>query len=184
MMSPASISTQSQCGRPSTRTSLAAGGLQVLDQPVGDGADMPVRTAGGDDHVVAERGFAGMSMVTVSSALASSRLARTTLRASAAAVRGGRSRDGSGRVRLARSGCCCQCSVPFSSLRRTADMPTRAIRRYARWHSVTFQDVARGFRRAPRSCGRGERDVRAEQRKPRPAARCRRGWRRRGSAAR
>src|SRR5664279_3012140 len=36
-----------------------AGGLEILDHMVGDRADMALRPAGGHDHVIAYRGFAG-----------------------------------------------------------------------------------------------------------------------------
>ena len=59
MTSPASISTQSQAGMPSTRGVPKPFVLQVLDDAVGDGADMTLRAAGRDDHGVGERGLAG-----------------------------------------------------------------------------------------------------------------------------
>ena len=59
MTSPASISTQSQFAQALDAKVRAAGVLEVADQPIGDGADVALRTAGGDDHVVGERRLAG-----------------------------------------------------------------------------------------------------------------------------
>ena len=57
MTSPASTSTQSACGMPSTRRSRLPSRLQLLDQLVGDGADVTVRAAGGDHHAVGDGGL-------------------------------------------------------------------------------------------------------------------------------
>ena len=54
-MSPASISTQSQWGRPFHARAAVTGVLQRTQQVVGDGADVTVRPAGGDDHGVGHR---------------------------------------------------------------------------------------------------------------------------------
>ena len=59
MTSPASISTQSQFSQAFDAKIRAAGVLQVADQPLGDGADVAIRTTRRDDHVVGERGFSG-----------------------------------------------------------------------------------------------------------------------------
>ena len=56
MTSPASISTQSQCGL-AFDTGRNAGFVQVLDNPVGNRTDMALRASGRHDHVVADRRF-------------------------------------------------------------------------------------------------------------------------------
>ena len=59
MTSPASISTQSQCGMPSTRGVRDPGLFEALQHAVRDGADMAVRPAAGNHHGVSDRGLAG-----------------------------------------------------------------------------------------------------------------------------
>ena len=59
MMSPASMRTQSPCRIPSTRTRGPPAPLDVLDEVVGHGADVTLRSAARHDHVIAYGGFAG-----------------------------------------------------------------------------------------------------------------------------
>ena len=58
-MSPASISTQSQLGRPSTRALPWPPILQRPQQVVGDGADVTVRAARCDDQAVGDGALVG-----------------------------------------------------------------------------------------------------------------------------
>ena len=44
---------------PSTRTRATARIFDILDQVIGNSADMPLRPAAGHDHIIAYRGFAG-----------------------------------------------------------------------------------------------------------------------------
>ena len=86
MTSPASISTQSHCGMPSTRTPARrprAGPRPRDPRPT----YMAVRPARGHDHVVAERGFVAKIDGEVSSAFMSSRRARTMRSVSSASGR-------------------------------------------------------------------------------------------------
>ena len=57
MTSPASTSTQSALGKPSTFRSRRPS-LEPFDELVGDGADMTVGAAGSDDHFIGDDGFA------------------------------------------------------------------------------------------------------------------------------